>query len=75
MGYFQLYFYNLAVGCGLPANGENVLLVEDGVNTSFATTYTYRCKEGYINTTELTTECFSNGTWSNLEPKCEGWFS
>ena len=65
-----LLFMPSVVDCGglsSPQNGQVIL-----TNTTFGSTATYQCDEGFNLIGDMQRICQSNGVWSGNEPTCEG---
>ena len=65
----SLYIFFTAVDCGplaAPVNGTVVIS-----NTTFGSTATYTCIDGYFLTGETTRTCGSDGIWSDSDLTCE----
>ncbi len=54
----------------LPLDCDPAYEMIDVPNTTFGSTATYTCTEGYTLTGEATRTCQSNGMWSGSEPTC-----
>lgn len=58
------------VDCGVlsnPANGN----VDITSGTTFGEIATYSCNPGFVRNGAVTTECQSDGSWSNTPPSCD----
>ena len=66
----MFYFFLVAVDCGelmAPENGA----VSTSSGTTFTSTATYSCNDGYTLVGVSTRTCLASGSWSDSAPTCE----
>lgn len=55
---------------GFPENGDSIV-----GETTYNSTVTHICREGYILIGDKNRTCFGNGTWSGIFPECKREFN
>lgn len=67
----QLIFYiiTVVIDCGSPGFPVNGNTIVGG--TTYNSTVTHLCDEGYILIGDKTRTCHGNGTWSGVFPQCK----
>ena len=63
--------FNLGVSCDALQSVMNGRIISNG-GTSYPSTVTYECNEGYSLVGSATISCGISGTWSNEPPFCNG---
>ena len=62
--------YLAVVSCGELAGPDNGAV--SVTNTTFASTATYSCNDGYSLVGDTTRTCLASGLWSGVVPNCTG---
>ena len=72
--YMDIIIHTLCsvVDCNEPPSPSNASPASTEISTTFGSTVTYVCDNGYQPVGDATIECEASGSWSGQGPNCQG---